>query len=127
MCWNKVTHTRLVRADVLLNLFCVKIYQQSIPERMIILLLESPCPLVTKFVRWLVTKFQPHHTHMQHSQGLNITDVCIMHICIIIKEHMYMYRAYMIKEHIYMHNRYMHDVYMHQSRGLYMDDKYAAS
>ena len=71
---------------------------------------------------WLVTKFQPHHTHMQHSQGLNITDVCI-----IIKEHMYMHRAYMIKEHMYMHNTYMHNVYMHQSRGLYMHDKYAAS
>ena len=42
-----------------------------------------------------VTKFQPHHTHMQHSQGLNITYVCIMHICIIIKKHMYMHRAYM--------------------------------
>ena len=25
-----------------------------------------------------VTKFQPHHTHMQLSQGLNITDVCII-------------------------------------------------
>ena len=74
-----------------------------------ILLLESPCPLVG----WLVTKFQPHHTHMQHSQGLNITDVCIMHICIMIKEHMYMHRAY------------MHHVYMHQ--GLSMHDKYTAS
>ena len=86
-----------------------------------------PTPRIALFVGPSVTKFQPHHTHMQHTQGLNITDVCIMHICIIIKEHMYMYRAYMIKEHIYMHNRYMHNVYMHQSRGLYMDDKYAAS
>ena len=81
----------------------------------------------SRLVRWLVTKFQPHHTHMQHSQGLNITDVCIMHICIMIKEHMYMHRAYMIKEHMYMHNTYMHNVYMHQSQGLYMHDKYAAS
>ena len=23
-----------------------------------------------------VTKFQPHHTHMQHRQGLRIADVC---------------------------------------------------
>ena len=54
----------------------------------IILLIESPCSLVGWLVGWLfgwlvgwlVTKFQPHHTHMQHSQGLNITDVCIMHI-----------------------------------------------
>ena len=85
-----------------------------------ILLLESPCPLVGWFVRWFVgnkktriidtrIKFTdhrymhlsyPHHTHMQHSQGLNITDVCIMHICIMIKEHMYMHRAYM--HHVYM-------------------------
>ena len=38
-----------------------------------------------------------------------------MHICIMIKEHMYMHRAY------------MHHVYMHQSQGLSMHDKYAAS
>ena len=90
-------------------------------------LINNPTPRIALSVGWLVTKFQPHHTHMQHSQGLNITDVCIMHICIIIKEHMYMHRAYMIKEHMYMHNTYMHNVYMHQSRGLYMHDKYAAS
>ena len=38
-------------------------------------LLESPCP----FVRPSGTKFQPHHTHMQHSQVSRIMDVCIIH------------------------------------------------
>ena len=80
--------------------------------RMTLAPMINPTPRIAWFVGWLVgwlvTKFQPHHTHMQHSQGLNITDVCIMHICIIIKEHMYMHRAYMIKEHMYMHHVYMH-------------------
>ena len=34
--------------------------------------------LVRSSVRPLVTKFQPHHTHMQHSQVSRITDVCIL-------------------------------------------------
>ena len=83
-----------------------------------------PTPRIALFVGPLVTKFQPHHTHMQHSQGLNITDVCIMHICIMIKEHMYMHRAYM--HHVYMyqgqmtnlpHHKYMHHTQMCQDQG----------
>ena len=57
-----------------------------------------PTPRIALFVGWLVTKFQPHHTHMKHSQGLNITDVCTMHICIIIKEHMYIVYASCIND-----------------------------
>ena len=51
----------------------------------------NPTPRIALFVGWLVTKFQPHHTHMKHSQGLNITDVCTMHICIIHTCIMYKY------------------------------------
>ena len=38
-----------------------------------------PTPRIALFVRPLVTKFQPHHRYMQHSQVSRITDVCIIH------------------------------------------------
>ena len=36
-----------------------------------------------------------HHTHMQHSQVSRIMDVCIIDICMMIKEHIYMHPTYM--------------------------------
>ena len=73
-----------------------------------ILLLESPC----SFVRWSVTKFQPHHTHMHHSQGSRITDVCIIHKCI-------MHICIMIKD-----NRCMHHTCMYQGQGSWINASY---
>merc|ERR1711894_789108 len=72
------------------------------------------------------------HTHMHQSQGWRIIDMCIIHACIRIKDHMhhmhqgymyhgymhdgYMYHGYMhhsIMHHGYMHHRFMHHGYMH--------------
>ena len=64
-----------------------------------------PTPRIALFVRSFGTKFQPHHTHMQHSQVSRIMDVCIIHKCI-------MHICIMIKD-----NRCMHHTYMYQGQG----------
>ena len=45
-----------------------------------------PTPRIALFVRPLVTKFQPHHRYMQHSQVSRIIDMCIIHTCIRVKD-----------------------------------------
>ena len=79
----------------------------------------NPTPRIALFVGPFVTKFQPHHRYMQHSQVSRIIDMCIIHTCIRVKDRgsqicaSYTHASESrIKDH-----RYVHHTHMHQSQG----------